>query len=130
MRLPIIAAALVLVIGCAHRTRAARDTGPGHDPNLLTAEEFSQIRGATAYDAVQQLRPAWIMRGRPSTVIQNGQDVAIYLDGIRYGVGIEGLRTLPLRSVASLRYYSAGDATARFGQGNVLGAIDVTTVPR
>lgn len=129
MRFPIIAAALVLVIGCTHRARGAPDTGPGHDPNLLTAEEFSQVRGATAYDAVQQLRPAWIMHGRRASVLQSGQDVAIYVDGIRYGVGIDGLRTLPLRSVAALRYYSPGDATARFGQGNVLGAIDVTTVP-
>jgi hypothetical protein len=130
MKFPLIAASFVLLLGCAHRTGAARDAAPSHDPDLLTAEEFAGVRGATVYDAVQQLRPAWLMHSRPSTAIQGAQDVVIYVDGVRYGAGMDGLRTLPLRSVASLRYYSPGNATARFGQGNVLGAIEVITVPR
>lgn len=129
MKFPIVATAVLLLLGCAHRPRTAHDGAASHDPDLLTAEEFAGVSGASVYDAVQQLRPAWIMHGRPSSVIQGRQDLVIYVDGVRYGTGIDGLRTLPLRAVASLRYYSPGNATARFGQGNVLGAIEVITVP-
>ena len=129
MKFRLVAVCLALLSACTHRARV-RDANPGHDPDLLTAEEFTNVRGSTVYDAVQQLRPAWIMHSRAGAAVQGGPgDVVIYIDGTRYGTGIDGLRTLPLRSVASLRYYSPGGATARFGPGNTLGAIEVFTIP-
>jgi hypothetical protein len=92
------------------------------------AEELAGTNGSTAYDAVRQLRPAWIMRSRPTAVLQRNQaQLIVYVDGIRYAAGIESLRLLPLRSVASLRYFSPGSAEARFGSGHLLGAIEVLT---
>jgi len=35
----------------------------------------------------------------------------------------------PIRSVASVRYFSPGNAEARFGPGHLLGAIEVITTP-
>ena len=77
---------------------------------------------------MRQLRPTWIMRSRPTAVMQRNQaQLIVYVDGIRYAAGIESLRLVPLRSVASLRYFSPGNAEARFGAGHLVGAIEVLT---
>jgi hypothetical protein len=131
MKFLIVTTCALLVSACAHSTRESRESTPSHDADLLTARELSGVSGSTVYDAVQQLRPTWIMRSRPNAVLRGRQgDLIIYVDGTRYGAGIDGLRTLPLRSVASVQYFSPGSAQARFGPGHLLGAIEVLTIPR
>jgi hypothetical protein len=131
MRFPVAIACALALAACAHGTRAARDRAPSHDSDLLTTEELSGVIGSTVYDAVRQLRPEWLMRGHPGAVLARTQgDLILYVDGTRYGAGIEGLRTLTLRSVASVQYFSPGAAQARFGAGHISGAIEVITVPR
>jgi len=120
----------LILTACSTATREPRDPAPSHDADLLVAEELSGANGATVYDAVRQLRPAWIMRSRPTAVVQRNQaQLIVYVDGIRYAAGIESLRMFPIRSVASVRYFSPGNAEARFGPGHLLGAIEVITAP-
>jgi hypothetical protein len=132
MRFPIVTVCALVLAACAsHGAREARDTAPSSDSDVLTAEELSNVTGSTVYDAVRQLRPVWIMRSRPTAVLQRNQGgLIIYVDGTRYGAGIDGLRTVTLRSVASVRYFSPGAAEGRFGPGHLLGAIEVITLPR
>ena len=85
--------------------------------------------GASVYDAVRQLRPAWMLRGRPTAMARNQAQLITYVDGVRYGVGVESLRSLPIRAVATVRYFSPGSAEAHFGPGHLLGAIEVVTLP-
>lgn len=129
MKFPIVTASVLVLSACAgNATRQSRDAAPSHDSDVIMAEELAGTNGSTAYDAVRQLRPAWILRSRPTAVLQRNQaQLMVYVDGVRYGAGIESLRLLPLRSVASLRYFSAGSAEARFGPGHLLGAIEVLT---
>ncbi|SRR6266571_4424395 len=129
MKFPIVTACVLSLTACAGSNAAReRDPAPGHDSDVIMAEELAGTNGSTAYDAVRQLRPAWIMRSRPTAVMQRNQSqLIVYVDGIRYAAGIESLRLLPLRSVASLRYFSPGSAEARFGAGHLLGAIEVIT---
>jgi len=130
MKFPIVTACALTLTACAgsNAARESRDPAPSHDSDVIMAEELSGTNGSTAYDAVRQLRPAWIMRSRPTAVMQRNQSqVIVYVDGIRYAAGIESLRLLPLRSVGSLRYFSPGSAEARFGAGHLLGAIEVLT---
>jgi hypothetical protein len=129
MRFPILTASALVLTACAgaNAARESRDTAPRHDSDV-TAEELAGTNGSTAYDAVRQLRPTWIMRGRPTAVVPRNQaQLIVYVDGIRYAAGIESLQLLPIRSVASLRYFSPGSAEARFGAGHLLGAIEVLT---
>jgi len=129
MKFPIVTASVLVLSACAgNATRQSRDAAPSRDADVIMAEELAGTNGSTAYDAVRQLRPAWIMRSRPTAVMQRNQSqLIVYVDGIRYAAGIESLRLLPLRSVASLRYFSPGSAEARFGAGHLLGAIEVIT---
>ena len=129
MRLAIVTVSFLTLAACSgNAAREARGAAPSHDSDLIMTEELATTNGSTAYDAVRQLRPTWIMRSRPTAVMQRNQAVLIvYVDGVRYAAGIESLRLLPLRSVASLRYFSPGNAEARFGAGHLLGAIEVLT---
>jgi hypothetical protein len=119
------------IAGCAtHGSRASNESAtPDRDSEILTADEVSRVKGSTLYDAVQELRPTWVMRGRPNPLLQRQGNIIIYIDGARYGAGIDGLRTIPIRAVASARYFSPSGATVRFGPGHLLGAIEVITIP-
>ena len=129
MRFAIVTASFFTLAACfGNAARQSRDAAPSRDSDLIVAEELANTNGSTAYDAVRQLRPTWIMRSRPTAVLQRNQALLIvYVDGVRYAAGIQSLRLLPLRSVASLRYFSPGNAEARFGAGHLLGAIEVLT---
>ena len=130
MRFPILTASVLMLTACAgaNAARESRDNAPSHDSDVIMAKELAGTNGSTAYDAVRQLRPTWIMRSRPTAVVQRNQaQLIVYVDGVRYGAGIENLRLLPLRSVASLQYFSPGSAEARFGAGHLLGAVEVIT---
>ncbi len=129
MKFPIVTACVLSLTACAGSNAAReRDPSPGHDSDIILAEELAGTNGSTAYDAVRQLRPVWILRSRPTAVVQGNQSqLIVYVDGIRYAAGIESLRLLPIRSVSSLRYFSPGNAEARFGPGHLLGAIEVLT---
>ena|SRR2546425_1362760 len=131
MHFPIVTACVLTVAACAGTAaRQSRDATPSRDSDLLTAREFAGVNGSTLYDAVQQLRPAWVMRSQPNPVLQRTQgDIIVYVDGVRYGAGIGALRMFTLNSVATAQYFSPTSATARFGPGHLVGAIEVTTVP-
>ena len=126
--------ALVCLLGLAscsssNAARAPRDVAPSHDADLLTAGELSNVTGSNVYDAVRQLRPQWIIRSHPNPLLANQANLIIYVDGTRYGAGIDGLRQITIRSVYSVRYFSPANAEGRFGPGHLLGAIEVLTNP-
>ena len=125
---------LVCLLGLAacsssNAARVPRDVAESHDAELLTAVELSKVTGSTVYDAVRQLRPEWIMRSHPNPVLLNQANLIIYVDGTRYGAGIDGLRLITIRSANSVRYFSPAKAEGRFGPGHLLGAIEVLTNP-
>ena len=127
MRLPVLLALAATLAACAHRTREPNES-TAHDPELITADELAGVNGATVYDAVQRLRPGWILRSRGNPALPN-QVLMIYVDGQRLGAGIAGLRTLPLRSAYSVEFLSPTKAETRFGAGHTIGAIEVLTNP-
>ena len=96
-----VVASVLLLGACAHGTREFGSSN-NHDPELITASEIAGVTtGSTVYDAIQRLRPAWLLRARPNPALPN-QILILYVDGQRYGGGIDGLRTLPLRSAYSV----------------------------
>src|SRR5688572_5053350 len=122
-----VLALALAVSACASHGTSQRSDGPRRDPELITMEELSTATSTTLFDAVRALRPAWMLRSRPTAVLQQQQaQLIVYVDGTRYG-GIESLRQLSTNGVVSVRFFSVGAAQARFGAGHLLGAIEVTT---
>lgn len=121
---------LVITLAACSRSGRHADPAPRADPDLITAEEIAQTTATTLLDAVRALRPAWMLRSRPTAVMQQQQaQLIVYVDGTRFG-NMESLRQLMPSAVVFVRYFSPGAAQARFGPGHLLGAIEVTTLRR
>jgi hypothetical protein len=125
---PLAALALGACASSAGGSAPRTDAPSGRrDANLITAEEIAAQPAQTLYDVVRALRPAWMMRRRPTALMpQNEGQLLVYVDGTRFG-SMESLRQLLPSSVQSIRYYSSSAAEAKFGTGHLQGAIEVTT---
>lgn len=111
-------------MGCT-TTGASRSAEGGR--HHLTAE---QVRAAaeryhTAYEIIESLRPLWL-RKRGQSSIMNETEIAVYVDGTRYGTP-EDLRSITAIAVDSMRFLPPSEATNRYGTGHVHGIIMVYT---
>lgn len=121
-----VAAALVAVAGSA---TGCATGGSGsetrRDQRTLSADEMQVSGYQDAFSAVQALRPQWLWT-RGTTSINQAESVKVYLDGSLLG-GVDQLRQIPVRSIASIRHMDALEATNRWGLDHGLGAILVST---
>jgi hypothetical protein len=119
-----IAAVALLAAVVAACTSAPRG-GERVARNVITAAEIASTTAATAYEAVRQLRPAFLQQ-RTSRRL-GGEPAArpiVYVDGIRMG-GLDALHRVHVSDVLEIRYLSAHDATTRYGTGHTGGVIEV-----
>jgi hypothetical protein len=101
---------------------ASPETATPAVADVVTREEIATTSATTAYDAIQQLRPAWLQSrgvgGAANAVIQ------VVVNGIRRG-DVQFLRSLRTTNIAEVRFVAARDAIARWGAGFESGAIVV-----
>jgi hypothetical protein len=110
-------------------------TGRGPAPSVrptpshlvITAEEIREVVAMDAYEAVEVLRPQWLVL-RPANIIGEPaqQALPVYLDDFRLG-DTDDLRGLSVHRIESIRFIGAASATARWGVGNSRGVIQVVT---
>ena len=91
--------------------------------NALDASDIASTGATNLYDAIQRLRPQWLTSTR-NRGGGSGDDLVVYLESTRYGT-LNSLRGLTVGGVQGIRYYSASDATNRYGTGHTGGAIVV-----
>ena len=126
----------LIALACAPATASSHSRlEAGTWDEIPKAEiEAASVQFGSAYDIVRVLRPSMLtLRGittarsqSRSPVWEADHGIKVYVDGIRYG-GVESLATIPANTVREIRWLSAGDATIRYGTGNVAGAIVVAT---
>jgi hypothetical protein len=126
----------LIALACAPATASSRNRLVAkHLDEITRAEiETASMQFGTAYDIVRELRPTMVTSRGTTTARSQSQSrvweadhsIKVYVDGIRYG-GVESLATIPANVVREIRWLSAGDATIRYGTGNVAGAIVVAT---
>lgn len=111
-------------------TACAASTGtksPRRSTNLITAEEIAASTARDAFDAIQLLRPEWLVpRGIASPTNPRSTIPTAYINNSRLG-DIENLRGINTLSIAEIRLLSPHDATTLLGTGHVGGAIMVKT---
>lgn len=113
----------LVALGCAGHGAA----GSGSTRAVLTAEELGAETLTSAYDAVQRLRPEWLVsRGATSLTRSGGGRVAVYMDGIRFGEA-DSLHNIRVGDLREIRYLTGSEATTRFGTGVPGGVIHVLT---
>jgi len=117
-------AVFLLLSACAAHTPAATHVPP--DRNIITQQEIIERKFETLYDAIQALRPNWLLTRGVNSLTQNPTVVQVYLDNTRLG-GIETLSSINLSSVVYIRHYDGVAATARWGLDHGAGVIYVST---
>jgi hypothetical protein len=114
---------LVLSMACAS-VSGPRRTGAAQS-RLITPEEISVTRYATAFEVIEALRPQWLRpRGRTSFTMR--ETVKVYLDDSLLGEP-EQLRHITAQSIGSIRYLDGNEASQRWGLDHGHGAIMVST---
>jgi hypothetical protein len=117
--------ALVAAIACA----SAGTSSPGsvRNTNVITEQEIAASHESNAYDIISVLRPTYLKTRGHNTIHAAGSDFAtVFMDGQQYG-DLTSLRNIPAAQIHEIRYYSATDASNKFGMQAGGGAIDVRT---
>jgi hypothetical protein len=118
-------AVTIAVLVAAACAPAARTDRP--DRNLITAAQIASVRAQSAYDAVQTLHPDWLSTRGPTSVTDPTPTAAsVYVNGTQFG-DLAVLRTILVADIVEIRYFPAGQASARYGMGHPRGVIEVTT---
>jgi hypothetical protein len=101
------------------------------DPDVITREEIEKSTAATAYDLVLNLRPQWLRTRGISTLAQASgeEDIVVYMNNARLG-SRDAMRRVPLGAVQYLQFFTAREATYRWGAGHLHGAILISTQRR
>ena len=130
MNAPVRALALVVVLvscmvaGCAGATTNSR--GGENGAAVLSQEELAKTNSDNLFDAITKLRPEWLTsRGPTSATDMTPTSVDVYMNGNRLG-DADYLRQVRLLDVSEVRYWDAGQASARFGMGHPRGVIELT----
>jgi hypothetical protein len=118
----------VVVAGLSMACATAGTTGrTDRNPSVITREEIAAARVYNAYDAVQTLRPAFFHSHGPTTLSTADSGLPrVYLNHQLYG-DIDSLKQLEVSAIREIHYYTAPEASNRFGLGNASGAIEVIT---
>lgn len=112
-------AACTMLAACASGgsggATAGTATASTRQSDVITQVEIDSTLGLTsALDAVQRLRPRFLRNSGARSVRATESGPVVRVDNEMVG-GVEALRTIGLSEIGEIRYYSAVDATARFG---------------
>jgi hypothetical protein len=101
------------------------------EADVISRGEISNAKGLnTAWDAVQRLRPRFLRNpGRNSFGGSGDNRALVRVDETEAGPP-EALQSIDIQFVLEIRYYSAVDATSRFGGTTGRGKIHVITKSR
>lgn len=122
-----LAAAGLITTACATIPSAESwSRAPLRSPYSLTAEEISRVHVNSAYEAIERLKPHFLvgMRGQSGSAKRN-----VYLNGTRLLRGVEDLRMIEVSTVEQIVFLSAIEAGTLYGSDNSAGAILVSTQP-
>ena len=129
-RWPALALTLLATVVSSCRSAGAPASQLG-DSDIITREEIEESTAATAYDLVLNLRPQWLRTRGISTLAQAAgeEDIIVYMNNARLGFR-DAMRQVPLGAVQYLQFFSAREATHRWGAGHLHGAILISTQRR
>ena len=126
---PIRAGAVTLaILAAAACASSGQHPGTsGGDPNVISAEELREATVTDLLSLIQLRRPQWLNRNRSLSFNDPGSfALVVYMDNAPYGTS-DVLRTVLVRSLLEVRYFSPSEAESRFGVGNSNGVIQLIT---
>ena len=118
--------AVFAVVG-ACSVRSKERTTASSDRSVITQTQFGEYHFNSAYDAVASLRANWMNTKGPDS-FSHPSAVRVYLDNVFLG-DTATLKTIPVTSIAYMRYFDGIAASARWGLDHGAGVIFVSTRP-
>ncbi len=134
---------MLVLAACA--SGAGGGSGEGGSADVITQAQIDQVALDSALDVIRRYRPRWLQPTRSPTgsgivplvghpgmpqdgdaFVVNALYPTVVRDGIRLGE-ISSLASISPRTVASLRFLSATDASTRYGSGYDGGVIEVVS---
>ena len=118
---------MTLLLSCA--APGAEGGRQFSDPDFIMRDEIDESGSSrTAWDLVNSIRPQWLFTRGISTLSQavGAETIIIYMDNARLGTP-DSMRGIPLGNVQYLQFFSAPEATLRWGGGHLQGAILIST---
>ena len=113
-----------VVFGCSSATTT--NGPPRGDRNRLTQEQLATANSDNLYEAITKLRPEWLnTRGPTSITDATPVTPSVFMNGNLMG-RVESLRDMRVLDVTEVRYWPAGQASAKFGMGHPRGVIELT----
>ena len=110
-------------LGCAGAA-AVGDPGSG-GRNSLSREQLQATNSEELYAAIAKLRPEWLSSRGPTSVSDpTPTSASVFMNGSLLG-RVEYLRDMRVIDVTEVRYWDAGQASARFGMGHPRGVIEI-----
>ncbi len=128
LALPVLPLLMTLLMSCGSPGAEIARLG---DPDVLTRDEIDDSSARTAYELVESLRPQWLRTRGLTNLAQaaGAESIVIYLDNARLGAP-NSMRGVALGNVQYLRFFTAPEATQRWGGGHLHGAILISTGSR
>lgn len=115
---------LILIVAAAMAACATAGEARGSSA-VLTRDEIRASTAMTAYEAIVQLRPAFLRaRGARSIRDPSPNAPVVYVNDMRHG-DLDVLRSIRVEEIDEIRFISAADATTRWGTGHAGGVIQV-----
>jgi hypothetical protein len=112
-----------VVASCTNATTQGRSGRA--NPTQLTQVELAAANSDNLYDAIAKLRPEWLSSRGPTSVTDAAPTmVDVYMNGTLLGKA-DYLRQVRLLDVSEVRYWDAGQASARFGMGHPRGVLEI-----
>lgn len=126
IKIPLRTALVALIMGSvAACSMSSSGSTASSDRNTVSGAELAATNSVTVYEALERVRPQWLnTRGPVSMTDSEEARPNVYMNGTRVGE-LEYLREVYVVDVQELRFWSAGEASARFGMGNPRGVIEI-----
>jgi len=118
----VLVAVLIIGAGCSAAAQNAPTRG---DRNVLTHDQMVATNSVSIFDALEKLRPEWMTSRGPTSVTDATPTMpSVFMNGQLLG-RVEVLRDIRVQDVGEARFWSAGQASARFGMGHPRGVIEL-----
>jgi hypothetical protein len=115
--------ATCIMLGCAGAPAASRSGSGGG--STLSREQLQETNSEELYAAISKLRPEWLSSRGPTSVSDpTPTSASVFMNGTLLG-SAEYLRQMRVLDVTEVRYWNAGQASARFGMGHPRGVIEI-----
>ena len=106
---------------------------PKSSSTQITAEDIEKVRAsvASAFDAVQLLRPRWLKKSYdtmrdpgvpPGNLYMRAAEIWVFMDDHEMG-GLNYLKALPAEQVFTLKFLRVNEVSARYGLENAPGIV-------